>query len=42
MQIKASNSERQYEVTEQRPFQLTSVVKVKLTSVFQLFLNAAK
>lgn len=42
MQIKVSNSEGRYELTEQRPFKLTSVVKVKLTSVFQLFSNAAK
>lgn len=42
MQIKASNSERQYEVTEQRPFKLTSVVQIKPTSAFQLFVNAPK
>lgn len=42
MQIKVSNSEGQYELTEQRPFKLTSVVKAKLTSVFLLFSNEAK
>lgn len=39
MQIKVNNSEEWYELTEQRPFKLTSVVKVKLTSVFLTQLN---
>lgn len=42
MQIKVSSSEGLYELTEQTPFKLASVVKVKLTSVFLLFSNEAK